>query len=433
MYHHILKCKHPDTGFVSVNLSTCLLPQPPAMLQLHSKLQGVVPTTGKRLLRLFERVMAGGSLDMELIGAVIDRLFQETLSSNIQIASTVSTVEAFLTDSDTCPICLDHFTEPIQTECRHVFCILCMRALCDIRARCPLCRHEFGSGTITVWPLRVVDSKATFMALLTGPGTTLLNEKIVAFDHYLQVHGQRGPLVLFSKRICTATAYIEVCKQHGKQVIVAGLNVGRKQSCANIELFRQGAADVLFCDYTYSAGFDLCNAAHLVVLDVDLRLANIIQSIGRLTRIGQVFSTVYVTILLYEHGFDHFLFNIRQTLGKSFENTITNLFQLEQFCTQKIQGTRMFRLEQFIHSKIVPWLETVATTVTTKTQFTLIRTPSKRSRQMLYKDTYSYPKVHFWRVTIENGVDVTISCSRKHGIYALHTIEEIPCEALWGR
>jgi hypothetical protein len=447
MYHFILKCDHPETGFVSIELSTILLPQPPCMLQLHSKLQGIAcKRPGKRLLRLFERIVAGGTLDLELINAVIDRLFETVhRESGVVVANTVSTIEPFITDE--CPICLDTFTIPIQTECKHVFCLLCMRALCDIRARCPLCRHDFGTTT-TVWPLRNADtsvdinilSKKTLTTLLTGVGTpasmTILDEKIVAFEKYLQTYGYRGPLVLFSKRMCTAAAYVEICYRYGKKVVTAGMGVCRKESCANIEIFRRGEADVLLCDFTYSAGFDLYNAAHMVVLDVDLRLANIVQSIGRLTRMGQVFPTVYVTILLYEHGFDHFLFTMRNTLGKSFDITVSNMYQLERFCTMYIDGTRLFRLEHFLQHLVTPWLKEIATNANAQ-QLELMTAPSNRSIQIIFRDTFSAPKVHFWRVNIEtNNHDVAVSCSRKDGSqsFALHEIQDIPmvCEALWG-
>ena len=435
LYRHVLKCEHPVRGFVSVDISTCLLPQPPSMIRIHSKLQGIIcrrQLVGKRMLRLFERVVAGGILDIELLGAIIDRLFETVQESNVHIAATLSPLEPFLTD--TCPICLDLLTTPIQTECRHVFCLICIRALCDIRARCPLCRYEFGTN-ITVWPLTEQSCRTdqeTITALLTGPGTSqssVLDEKRIAFEKYLQTYGHRGPLVLFSKRICTAAAYVEICHRYGKRVVTAGMTLSRKESCAHIELFRQGGADVLLCDFMYSTGFDLCNAAHLVILDVDLRLENIIQSIGRLTRLGQVFSTVYVTVLLYENGFDHFLFSIRNSIGKSFENTLSNMLQLERFCTVHIEGSRMFRIDHFMRHIVEPWLQERQTTDTA--QILLLNTSSK---QMIYRDTYSYPRVHFWKINIQtSNDDVWISCSRKEGSYALRDIQEIPsiCSTIW--
>ena len=207
------------------------------------------------------------------------------------------------------------------------------------------------------------------------------------------------------------------------------MTLSRKESCAHIELFRQGGADVLLCDFMYSTGFDLCNAAHLVILDVDLRLENIIQSIGRLTRLGQVFSTVYVTVLLYENGFDHFLFSIRNSIGKSFENTLSNMLQLERFCTVHIEGSRMFRIDHFMRHIVEPWLQERQTTDTA--QILLLNTSSK---QMIYRDTYSYPRVHFWKINIQtSNDDVWISCSRKEGSYALRDIQEIPsiCSTIW--
>uniref|UniRef100_A0A8D2IWL3 Uncharacterized protein n=1 Tax=Varanus komodoensis TaxID=61221 RepID=A0A8D2IWL3_VARKO len=49
-----------------------------------------------------------------------------------------------LYDEATCPICLDYFTDPVTTTCRHNFCLACIKDLCqpNMPAFCPQCRAK---------------------------------------------------------------------------------------------------------------------------------------------------------------------------------------------------------------------------------------------------------------------------------------------------
>ena len=301
-----------------------------------------VSTKGiRKFFRILERVAAGGILNTKLMLEVAKRYLitekkpgdkrqREPLTVLKQVAPA-----AFNTANDTCAVCLDNFTEPLQLMCNHVYCRPCLEAILQVGiSKCPTCRASLGPShshpvrvMVPTWAVLLSPvseekmprelSKKEYQSLLEGDVRfdetkhVYMDEKLQKFkqkfDHFLQQ--PNGRLVVFVKREIPAMEYIAYTKAHSVSCLLAGLqSMSQSTSTQNIEKFRSDTSiRVLVLTLKFSAGFDLNTASHLWIMDYDLHSAKIEQCKGRCMRLGQCNDRVEIISFLYRNTFDHFL------------------------------------------------------------------------------------------------------------------------------
>lgn len=147
-----------------------------------------------------------------------------------------------------------------------------------------------------------------------------LQGKIDAMDQELAAWvARRKPgdqLVIFMKEQLPAVKYTALLQKHGLTLMPAGVLGARKlASIANIEKFRQGAADVLLCSNKYCDGFDLYMASEVWLMNSDLSAAKMEQSQGRVMRVIQKHPKITVRVFVYRGTFDEWLWDSRKTLS----------------------------------------------------------------------------------------------------------------------
>jgi len=289
---------------------------------------------------------------------------------------TVATKTAFSGPKDECPLCLCPFANPVQAPCGHVYCEMCVRALIDIgRGTCPMrCGGSVQPYQVPRWPPGPSPSGAPPPPEpSTGVGTkrrhpgsasvewarcarrraddaggfvsrsdnVKLHEGLTAsaaaspewregeiidmqgkhravslqLDTWVAERQQGAHIVMFMKAQLPAQRYFETIRSNGLSVLCAGLmGVGKRDSMANVEKFKQGESDVLLISNRYCSGLDLFIASEVWLLNADLSAPKMEQSHGRITRVAQAHHTVTVRVFVYPRMLDEFLWEFRQTL-----------------------------------------------------------------------------------------------------------------------
>ena len=401
---YVVRCVHPPMQFTRMETNVQFLNMPENLLQLHRKLDGLTSNSKKRavLFSLFERSLAGTSMCMEEVEHMIDQCLSSSTDTKFQFLTTAVVQQPFVTGE--CPVCLDVFTNPVFSHCGHVLCKSCMGIA---KTRCPLCRDIY-TTPIQVWRL----AKSSNNQETAREEPVVLIEKRVALENYLRKHVDRGQLVLFTKR--HAQVYADVCNDLGKSVLVASQTIGRAQSCTNIESFRAGKADILVCNYTFAAGFDLFNVEHIVMVDMDTQMANMIQAVGRATRLSQKHPVVFVTTFVFEHSVEHYLYSMRKEFGDKIKFNTRTAFGIESLCTKNIEGSRINRIEKFMET-IQNWLNS----------FSSAKLKHESSPRFgVYKLTYTddaHGMTHTWFFDLA-GEEVTVRSSRSRRKYTKHRL-----------
>uniref|UniRef100_A0A6C0CK78 RING-type domain-containing protein n=1 Tax=viral metagenome TaxID=1070528 RepID=A0A6C0CK78_9ZZZZ len=291
-----------------------------------------VNQTCLRFFRILERLGAGGYVHKELILRILKGLDRPVVVLHRPDAKE----QAFAAATDDCPICLCVYTDPVQLSCRHVLCRICLDSMNELdMARCPQCRHS----PITPYynpsfaSKRQPSSEQKYTQTVIGKvdansGDYLhLSGKMDEFKRQLEeFKASRAPtdqLVVFSKYEPSAVEYARMIDACGFRLLVGGfLGIMKAESLQNIENFRQGKCDVLLLSNKYSVGFDLFMAKAVWMTNVDLSIATMEQSLGRITRVSQKNSEITVRVFLYENLFDHWVWLMKDKLDKVYTKPI---------------------------------------------------------------------------------------------------------------
>jgi superfamily II DNA or RNA helicase len=323
-----------------------------------------------RYFRILERLGAGGFIHKELILKVLQLQHEEDhIVRNLVMPKAILT--AFGNIHDECSVCLSVFSNPVQLSCRHVICAVCYDSMRRLNmSRCPQCRHapitpvclpNF-SGIIQPQP-EAPAQDPKFRSLVQGLDQVQENEsknflnlcgKVaemkVALNDYVKNKAPNDQLVIYSKYEASALTYLRLIEQSGLRVSVAGLlSKTRAESIHSIEQFRQKNVDVLLISNRYSAGFDLFCAKELWMMNIDISLATMEQSIGRITRVSQQHEKVVVRIFVYPNMFDDWLWKMRGSIGNNI-HTLGNLYAFHYFRNRNVARTT----SNLIYTKILP-------------------------------------------------------------------------------
>lgn len=339
-----------------------------------------IDTTGARVQRMLEKATAGAliadedvyvDIVLRLVASMRDRFTTSTRPSAsnapasgrapVQLSPTPPTHVAYANSKDECCICLDAFDDPVQTHCHHVMCRTCLSSVVRMRARCPQCRSGF-EAPCTVWTPRFADTDivvapaATPTATTTTtttttsttstatPGTrdikralqeckgeersiedlTAANVKYKQFkDDVARLKtkidaGRLSRMVVFTSLAQSADILRRIVREAGLRIGLAGVNgVRRAQSIAAITATQCGQLDVLIASYRYSTGFDLATVDEMIMFNLPTTGVDMIQSMGRVTRLGQVNGRVDVKVYLYDGCYDSVLWRtLTSTAGK---------------------------------------------------------------------------------------------------------------------
>jgi superfamily II DNA or RNA helicase len=323
------------------------------------------------LVRNLERVCSGGEIDEELVLAVLERLVLRNRQPDYQHNYHVGGLRVVTDGSkfrqhasvfgkkeDGCIVCLLDFEGNNEREmgCGHVLCSECLDTMVSMthRPKCPHCRTALKvSQNNTVYTQRVKWTTRSDVAAIVATSSSsstlehldrIINDTRVlerVLDEESKVDMSDGAIsymsvtnlklgelqkliqsdfgkdnktnrmVLFVHRDQPAQVYKDYLENEANlKVTFAGVfKTNKSDSTTNIESFRQDPSiDVIIMNYKYSTGFDLL-VSHLMVMDFTRNCDDIIQAIGRVTRIGQMNPVINITIVTLSGCIDSFIFH----------------------------------------------------------------------------------------------------------------------------
>ncbi|KAL6884159.1 SNF2 family N-terminal domain-containing protein [Trichoderma longibrachiatum] len=193
----------------------------------------------------------------------------------------------FIDSQDDCAICYDTPTNPVITNCQHVFCLHCITRAIQLQAKCPMCRN----------PLKEDDllepaPEGTFDKHFD---TDQQSSKTEAMMHIIRatLKNQGSKIVIFSQW----TSFLDIVQ---KQLESAGLKYCRIDGSMNAEK-RDKAIDALDNDSetrimlaslaVCSVGLNLVSADTVILSDSWWAPAIEDQAVDRVHRLGQTRET----------------------------------------------------------------------------------------------------------------------------------------------
>ena len=324
-----------------------------------------------RFFRIMERLGAGGYIHRRLVLAVLRQLFQQQQQGGEknEEARTPAPRTAYMAAGDDCTICLCPFTDPVQLACGHVFCALCAQVMVTAKAACAWCRQPHVSFHTPHWPgteaaaaAAVVDVELVVPYREVRQGSSLaqsaeewvfLGGKAAAVEAAVTAWVQRAPpteqIVIFFKEGATAVMALTALDRHHLPTLQAGTpRVGRSESLAAIERFRQGEGRVLLLHVRYCEGFDLFQAREVWLLNTDIKVSRMDQSMGRVQRLVQAHPKVTVRIFVYPRAFDEFIWDHRDRFQASNPYRWSHILQFYHFSQRHHAGTRAHTVTEIV-------------------------------------------------------------------------------------
>jgi superfamily II DNA or RNA helicase len=452
----------------NTKINVCMVKPSPFLQQAHVLLDGISRTyksttaSMRRIMRIYERICAGGFIDEALILSVLKNSLacrddHAATDAHILLSTTQPAPHSsFGSSGDDCCVCMSNFERPVSLSCGHILCFACCSSMVAIgRRTCPQCRqslHMEPGSKVLVFPPSWTALKKTGDVLLLSQqqeqknfkkmieGTACNNNKPCfkrkKFEELLfSYRARRTPesrLVVFTKAEKPANSYHALLLQHELKVVTAGaMKTNRKDSVTNIDLFRAGKADVLLCNYKYAVGFDFAIATDSIITDFDLKTSSIIQAMGRTTRLGQT-NLVRVFILVTQNCFDDFLFRNRNKIkgGDIMNMTLRSAFELEAVTQLSNPTSRFGKMRKAIEISLGRPLVfispqracestfpshhgTVTTTTTTNNNFdALFLLPKYMSPFYFATTATSWPGNEHGQLRFTNGATVKMSYNK---------------------
>lgn len=330
-----------------------------------------------RFFRIMERIACGGRVHKKLMMQVLRNTFTHPRKRSrdeheLVVRKSKPPTPSFSGKMDDCCVCLCSFSDPLQAQCGHVYCRICVTSMYQMGIhQCGQCRQRMTQFYTPHWasaeskqgasvPMEIegtVDS-STFRNIVHGAqehevGSDIINlcGKVDTFEtqvkHRVDTQKPLLPWVIFVGEDALARVYAGILDKYQVTYRMAGVgSVGRKASSANLEAFKKKEFSVILLARRMT-GIDLPMAEELWVMKRDLRLFLNEQAEGRVTRYSQEFPRVTIRVFLYPKGFDHFLWNMRY-LG-NITPTKANLLLLEYFFFREEHGHDMNRIYRAVH------------------------------------------------------------------------------------
>ncbi len=207
-------------------------------------------------------------------------------------------------NTGTCCICLCEYEEPTITPCLHIYCNRCIKESLKRNTKCPQCRQQITAGQLKKMVTTHVEDKSVdntfYFTDILGDSWTIPSDVREAFQ---KMQNKIPKKFEYIKNLLTETDKacvifsqyslpLERLKQYlDSENIDSGLISGktsRKKRAKMIQEFGEGTLKTfLLSTKTASVGINLQKGSTIVFLEPIIALADQIQSIGRLYRIGQ--------------------------------------------------------------------------------------------------------------------------------------------------
>lgn len=324
-----------------------------------------------RFFRILERCTGGGRIHADLMIRVLrhvvaqqrerkrrrDEVVQphrsNLTSGDIVGDKQAATDRAKCERGDSCAVCTGQYEEPVQVQCGHVYCTVCINAAFQAGLTdCPLCRYPMKTvytpwfsddpdqekkevdeeqpadvTTDTTTPKSVEDGDAAeFRRGILDPqnyddadGVMTMRGKMDAFTKRMREWSDkrdkgRDRLIIFVQYTSAAVQYRELIRRIDPSLVVssAGLfGCNRVESVCNITAFKNGEADVLFMSPAYCTGHDLSVASELWIVGVTMKVCQSVQAMGRIYRLSQSAPQVRVLVFINPGTFGHYMWDHR--------------------------------------------------------------------------------------------------------------------------
>ena len=243
--------------------------------------------------------------------------------SNINEAYKQSVIEKLNNENDgTCCICLDAYSEPTITPCLHIYCNGCIKNALKHRKKCPQCRQDCDVGQLKKMVTAHVQSEdrdnTHFFTDILGNSYSVPTDVKEAYDRlkektpkkfeYLKkfINETKGACVIFSQYQIPLVALSKYLKKENMSVGIITGRTTRKKRGEMIEDFANGKLKTfLLTTRTASVGINLQKGSTIIFLEPILSMADRIQAVGRLHRIGQTEDIDVMQLCsknTYEHG-----------------------------------------------------------------------------------------------------------------------------------
>lgn len=241
-----------------------------------------------------------------------------------------------------CSICLDVMDNPVQTICRHAFCLECIMAIINgplERCRCPQCRQTLNQKSLFKPKFEVPKKKE-------GEGEpekkeeegekvekteeeggkvekVVMNAKIEQLMKELKKlkeEDKTAKAIVFTQFSETINLLCSHFKQKGVafRMICGGMTIAKRKKALDDFESNEQIGVLILSMRTGSVGLNLTRANHVFIIEPCLNPALEMQAIGRVYRIGQP-KEVFVKYLVMKDSVEEKMMSLNKTKMVSLE------------------------------------------------------------------------------------------------------------------
>jgi len=229
-------------------------------------------------------------------------------------------VKDIIVGGGTCTICLDPIDQPTITNCKHIFCKLCIQQNYNIRKECPNCRQHI--HTLTEIVPQTQQQHPTFVNIHIGNIQYQVDKQIQKL--YQQAYHQNPKIDALMNIIQSSNDKIVVFTNTSKMLshielrlmesevsycIIRG-NYSASKLWSMMESFQEDDKKRVFLLTLKSCaeGLTLTASSHVVFMEPCTSKRLFDQALGRIKRIGQT-KPIQTTTIVMKHTIDEIIYN----------------------------------------------------------------------------------------------------------------------------
>lgn len=256
----------------------------------------------RQLLEYMQRACSVEAVDVDAVCEAIRRNHEAAVETGVRThgasAASAERLEvagerAFNEDAEECPICIEPFSTPLQTPCRHLFCADCIKTVAALTKCCPICRAAVQDTLFLPYGVQLPPAAAAPVdaAGASPPPRRMTSkfERLVELLHTFEAERSGSKSVIFTQYAHLPALLVRQLAARGiKATCLEGrMNIPQRRKVLS-EFREQPECRALVLTYRLgAAGLTLTEASQVLLIDPTRNTAAQRQSLARVLRIGQ--------------------------------------------------------------------------------------------------------------------------------------------------